>query len=184
MGRWPRGKPLPLSKIRRWVEGELRSHLWIAEKVGCNPETVRVFCHENGLRVQSRGPRKGPGHPEWKGGRIVDKDGYVLIWVWEHPHARQRGQKHHGGHVLEHRLVMELHLGRFLKRHEVVHHKNADKQDNRLENLVLFPSNGEHLRHELTWRCPKWTEDGKRRLKEAYLRGLALYRPPKRRKPT
>ena len=55
-----------------------------------------------------------------------------------------------GRHLLEHRWVIEQHLGRRLERWEHVHHINHDRLDNRVENLEVVTS-GEHgLRH--TWK--------------------------------
>lgn len=69
----------------------------------------------------------------WKGGRIV-QNGYYMVRCPNHPKAML-------GYVYEHRLVMEQHIGRYLEKDEIVHHKNKDKQDNRLENLeILTPS--------------------------------------------
>lgn len=85
----------------------------------------------------------GALNPQWKGGRMLDKDGYVLIHMPRHHEANRHG------YVREHRLVMEQKLCRRLTRKEVVHHLNSVRSDNRRENLELFASNGEHLRHEL-----------------------------------
>lgn len=43
-----------------------------------------------------------------------------------------------GSRIDEHRYIMEQHLGRKLGRREVVHHKNDDPKDNRLENLEVM----------------------------------------------
>ena len=172
-----RGRDWPVDQIRQGVEGEGRTHRWVAEQLETTDQRISVLCRKHGIAVKPRGPRPGAGHPEWRGGRHIDPDGYVLLWVESHPHAKRRpGQRHPGGYVREHRLVMEAHLGRYLLPTEVVHHLNGDNADNRIENLEVFASNADHLRHELTGRCPNWSEDGKRRIREGVSRAAARRR--------
>lgn len=79
-------------------------------------------------------------NPSFSGGRHI-AGGYVKVLAPDHPDADVRG------YVSEHRLVMERKIGRTLRRGEVVHHINHVRDDNRPENLQLFASHSDHMKH-------------------------------------
>lgn len=82
----------------------------------------------------------------WKGGRhshTMHGHKYWMIKADGHPHADKRGYIH------EHVLVMEKHIGRYLLDREQVHHINNDGLDNRIENLMLFDSFSDHIKHHV-----------------------------------
>jgi hypothetical protein len=83
--------------------------------------------------------KPGNKHPRWKGGKIRHSRGYIVVLCRKHPFAGKYG------YLLEHRLVMEKHLGRYLFPEEQVHHINGVKTDNRIENLVLVKNLSEHM---------------------------------------
>jgi hypothetical protein len=155
-----RNRDLVLSMV-----GKDNSLSEIARTVGTNKRHVRTFLKREGVSGHFPTTRPGERNPKWRCGRVIDEDGYVLIYNPDHPHVRK-----HVPYVLEHRLVMEKVVGRLLNPKEVVHHKDGNKLNNSPQNLQLFGSNGKHLECELKGKCPKWTEIGLIRMREAVSR--------------
>jgi hypothetical protein len=139
-------KALDLQKVNKIYEmfesGSMISE--IVKQVGTNRETVRQYLQKRYTPKQKRAivlknfrQPKGQASPNWKGGREMTKDGYICLWI-------SRTEK-----ILEHRRIMENHLGRKLTRSEVVHHINGNNADNRLENLELTTLSEDIRRHQL-----------------------------------
>ena len=82
-----------------------------------------------------------------KTGRTAHNYGYISAYKPDHPFASRN-------RVLEHRLIMEKHIKRYLLPEERVHHINGDKADNRIENLNLFSSESKHQIYHSKSRKP------------------------------
>jgi len=84
---------------------------------------------------------KGAANPNWRGGRFVGSQGYVMCYVSAASPYFSMGKQLTsaiGAYIPEHRLVMAQHLGRCLNPWEIVHHKNGVRTDNGLDNLEII----------------------------------------------
>lgn len=147
-----------LYTLKRMTVDEIGCLLGISGKV------VNKRLRKIGVKMRPRGQKFGCEHKGWKGGKTIDKSGYVLSYHPDHPNANR------SGYIREHRVVMESIVGRFLTKEEVVHHIDGNKLNNCPSNLKLYQSNGEHLAETLRGKTPNWTEDGLRRLRQSIAR--------------
>ncbi len=65
---------------------------------------------------------------------------YKRVVIKDHPYAPKDYR------LKLHRVVMEKHLGRYLKPEEVVHHRDRNHLNNKISNLKLLPNEGEHTK--------------------------------------
>ena len=148
-------------KITALSDG-VRSSIEIAEIVGLSPRYVRKVMLRYDLPRLGRGAQPGKENHQYKSGRRIDLDGYVLITApKDHPYARQRTSR--GTKLIfEHRFVLEQKLNRYLLPEEVVDHIDGLTLHNSPENLRLFASNAGHLSATKAGHAPKLSTAGSR----------------------
>jgi hypothetical protein len=89
-------------------------------------QSTSKYCSRPCLWVNNGGHNKKHEHEKaWQ----LDSKGYLITTMYESGKSRR---------VRKHRFVMERFLGRRLRRNEVVHHINGNRQDNSIGNLVLM----------------------------------------------
>jgi len=110
----------------------------IAKEQKVSKSLISLYMQKLSIPVQKK--FWGNKNANWKGGKRMDKCGYIYLYVPDHPYKAANNV------VFEHRLVMEKYLGRYLKPNEFIHHKNGDRKDNKIENLQIITAS-EHARY-------------------------------------
>ena len=122
-----------------------------------NPEKARIAATERSRRYRARkrseewtdqrghhqNHRRGSSHYRWNAGQIESDHGYIKVRVGKlHPLADPNG------YAYEH-LVVWVSAGNSLPdAGEVIHHKDEDKTNNRIENLELKTRQAHSREHD------------------------------------
>jgi uncharacterized protein (DUF1330 family) len=145
IGYCNKGRPSP-RKNGRYNKCQQCKKLFYVIKCRINQ---RKFCSRkcfNHSLMGKPGKNQGSNNGNWKGGKHKNYHGYIIVLNKSHPSCDING------YIKQSHLVIEKHIGRYLKSEEVVHHINRNPSDDRIENLKLFPNNNEHIRfHRLNY---------------------------------
>lgn len=117
----------------------------VTHRVSIDKENLKHRCKSCSTRMKQVGQKYSEEHKKNikialrkvnNGGiRSNQGRGYRQIIVDDY-HPRKKDRKG-GNYIFEHILVMEKEVGRFLEKHEIVHHIDKNKQNNSIENLYL-----------------------------------------------
>ena len=137
---WNRGKPMSAEQKQK-ISISAKGHIVSEETRAKISSSLKghMVSEETKDRVrESQIGRIADQASHWKNGRYTGDKGYVFVYTPDHPFAIARS------YVLEHRLVLEKRLGRYLLPGEIGHHKDGIKDNNEDENLYLCKTNSEH----------------------------------------
>lgn len=152
-----------------YIQGKSSSDL--AEEHGANYSTILYWLKKSGVKTRSIGEANRLAGKNgkcigknWKGGRLYNERGYILILLRKDDFFYPMVNKH--GYVLEHRLVVAKALGRCLQPWEIVHHKHArypagsveDKRDNRYPENLQLVTDDRHKQITILENRIRWLE--------------------------
>lgn len=129
--------------LKKTVVDSIQDNIKLCE-CGCGQPVTPHKYYPRRFRIgHSTKFRRGEKGANWRGGMKKHK-GYNKVYKPDHPFCDSQG------YVLEHRLVMENHIGRYMTQKEEVHHIDRNKQNNKIENLMLFENHARHTQYEKT----------------------------------
>lgn len=146
------------ARLKRTGSVDLPEKPSVCQEQSCSrsDKLTRGLCQKHYERYRRGDPTSvayvSSNHKNWKSGQSKRSTGYVSVYTPKtHPHIQMATRS---GHIMEHRLVMAVHIGRDLFSWESVHHINGVRDDNRIENLELWSTSqpaGQRVVDKLRW---------------------------------
>ena len=125
------------------------SSIEIGRMFGVGKHVVLSRLREFGIKRRNNseariGKFDGENSPSFRGAIYQTPSGYSVKKLLLSERGNHRADAFHRAYV--HTYNMEKHIGRKLRDEEVVHHIDRNRKNNELSNLIVFPSQGEHIR--------------------------------------